>query len=244
MENALKQVQRSVSKEPQAETDASSELQEAANMLSRLQQETPPLTVPLVDPIALWRDVGGVAERDLEFAESKTTKRGRPFCVDTIVDISQLLQLSLKTAAAVMGVSESTLCRRFKEVASCKWPYRQMRKLKARIIQLKALLDGRTPELERELAGKLLAAQRELANYENMSFCIRFSNAEQLQLAKKKNLEGMPGIEIFQVDDADYALGKKKTVTSLGAASKQLQAPVMFRTTAAYDVEHVPILPA
>ncbi len=87
--------------------------------------------------------------------------------------------------------------------------------------------------------------QRELADYEKMSFCIRFRNVEQLQLAQK-NLEGMPGIEIFQVDDADFARGKKKTVTSLGAATKHLLAPVMFRTTTAYrhDCEHVPIPPA
>ncbi len=206
MESTQKQLQRSVFKELQAETGVSSELQEAADVLSSLLQEAvamPPLAVPLVNPIARWWGVGGAAERDLEFAESKTTKRGRPFCVDTIVDISQLLQLPQKRAAAVMGFSEPMLCSRFKEVTSCKWPYRQIQRLKSTIMRLKAALDGCTPQLERELADKLLAAQRELEDYENMSLCIRFSNADQLQLAQK-NLEKMPGIEIFQVDNADF----------------------------------------
>ncbi len=69
-----------------------------------------------------------------------------------------MLKLPQKTAAAVLGISESMLCKRFKEFTRRKWPYRQMQKLNATITQVRSMMvrDGRTPQLLHELEGALM----------------------------------------------------------------------------------------
>jgi hypothetical protein len=52
------------------------------------------------------------------------------------VDITDLLSLPQKDAAARLGISESMLCKRFKECTRRKWPYRYLRKVEKQIAQL------------------------------------------------------------------------------------------------------------
>lgn len=52
------------------------------------------------------------------------------------VDITDLLSLPQKDAAARLGISESMLCKRFKECTRRKWPYRYLRKVEKQISQL------------------------------------------------------------------------------------------------------------
>jgi hypothetical protein len=47
----------------------------------------------------------------------------------TYIDITDLLTLPQKEAAAKLGISESMLCKRFKECTRRKWPYRYVRTL-------------------------------------------------------------------------------------------------------------------
>lgn len=47
----------------------------------------------------------------------------------TYVDITDLLVLPQKEAAAKLGISESMLCKRFKECTRRKWPYRYVSSL-------------------------------------------------------------------------------------------------------------------
>lgn len=54
----------------------------------------------------------------------------------TYVDITDLLSLPQKDAAARLGISESMLCKRFKECTRRKWPYRYLRKVEKQISQL------------------------------------------------------------------------------------------------------------
>jgi len=56
----------------------------------------------------------------------KKPRRKRP-CVFT--DITHLLTLPQKEAARILGISESMLCKRFKEQTQRKWPYRYLRKV-------------------------------------------------------------------------------------------------------------------
>jgi hypothetical protein len=46
-----------------------------------------------------------------------------------LVDITSLLTLPQKEAAHKLGISESMLCKRFKECTQRKWPYRQLCKI-------------------------------------------------------------------------------------------------------------------
>eukprot|EP00029_Vermamoeba_vermiformis_P010820 TRINITY_DN5789_c0_g1_i2.p1 TRINITY_DN5789_c0_g1~~TRINITY_DN5789_c0_g1_i2.p1 ORF type:complete len:300 (-),score=107.65 TRINITY_DN5789_c0_g1_i2:60-959(-) len=55
----------------------------------------------------------------------------------TYVDITELLVLPQKEAAAKLGISESMLCKRFKECTRRKWPYRYLRKIDKLINMLK-----------------------------------------------------------------------------------------------------------
>jgi len=78
------------------------------------------------------------------------------------IDITDLLVLPQKEAARQLGISESMLCKRFKECTRRKWPYRYLRKIEKVITMLEAQkADGAemTPEDEEKLAS--LSEQRE-----------------------------------------------------------------------------------
>eukprot|EP01091_Cochliopodium_minus_P010655 TRINITY_DN2869_c0_g1_i2.p1 TRINITY_DN2869_c0_g1~~TRINITY_DN2869_c0_g1_i2.p1 ORF type:complete len:245 (-),score=86.81 TRINITY_DN2869_c0_g1_i2:218-952(-) len=50
-----------------------------------------------------------------------------------MTDITSLLTLTQKAAAAKLDMSESMLCKKFKESVNKKWPYRQIRKVEREI---------------------------------------------------------------------------------------------------------------
>eukprot|EP01121_Diplochlamys_sp_Union-15-3_P007537 TRINITY_DN1922_c0_g2_i1.p1 TRINITY_DN1922_c0_g2~~TRINITY_DN1922_c0_g2_i1.p1 ORF type:complete len:517 (-),score=66.52 TRINITY_DN1922_c0_g2_i1:103-1653(-) len=60
------------------------------------------------------------------------------------VDITSLLDLPQKEAAAKLNISESMLCKRFKECTKRKWPYRYLRKIDKTIQSLKAQKESGT----------------------------------------------------------------------------------------------------
>lgn len=74
------------------------------------------------------RSVSGTSGND---SAGKPKKRFRPGETDdcTFVDITALLVLPQKEAASKLGISESMLCKRFKECTRRKWPYRYLRKI-------------------------------------------------------------------------------------------------------------------
>jgi len=65
-----------------------------------------------------------------ENVQPKKKNRKRP-CV--LTDITHLLTLPQKEAAKILGISESMLCKRFKEQTQRKWPYRYLRKVERQI---------------------------------------------------------------------------------------------------------------
>ena len=65
-----------------------------------------------------------------ESNSQKKKNRKRP-CV--LTDITHLLTLPQKEAAKILGISESMLCKRFKEQTQRKWPYRYLRKVERQI---------------------------------------------------------------------------------------------------------------
>jgi len=67
-----------------------------------------------------------------EDAEAQKPKRKRAK-LSTYTDITHLLHLPQKEAAQKLGISESMLCKRFKEQTQRKWPFRNLRKLDKQI---------------------------------------------------------------------------------------------------------------
>jgi len=60
----------------------------------------------------------------------KTNKKKSRTDIDcNYIDITPLLVLPQKEAASKLGISESMLCKRFKECTRRKWPYRYLRKI-------------------------------------------------------------------------------------------------------------------
>jgi len=75
--------------------------------------------------------------------QNNNNKNNLPLTIDFsndcyYIDITNLLQLPQKEAASKLGISESMLCKRFKESTKRKWPYRYLRKIE-KIIQIHQL---------------------------------------------------------------------------------------------------------
>lgn len=77
------------------------------------------------------------------------------------VDITDLLTLPQKEAASKLGISESMLCKRFKECTRRKWPYRYIRKID-KIINMLCVQDGTPLSVEdKKKLDKLLKEREE-----------------------------------------------------------------------------------
>jgi len=75
------------------------------------------------------------------------------------VDITSLLVLPQKEAAIRLGISESMLCKRFKECTRRKWPYRYLRKIDKMVKVL--TLNKKGDSIPREDQEKILRLKRE-----------------------------------------------------------------------------------
>lgn len=83
--------------------------------------------------------------------------RGESDC--NYVDITTLLVLPQKEAATRLGISESMLCKRFKECTRRKWPYRYLRKIDKMVRVL--TLNKKTDTIPREDQEKIQRLKRE-----------------------------------------------------------------------------------
>lgn len=57
------------------------------------------------------------------------------------MDITSLLGLPQRQAAEILGISESMLCKRYKECTQRKWPYRYLGKIEKKIVAKQAQLE-------------------------------------------------------------------------------------------------------
>jgi len=74
------------------------------------------------------------------------------------IDITSLLVLPQKEAASKLGISESMLCKRFKECTRRKWPYRYLRKIE----KILRIYSNQLPEnLSQEDKDKITQLQKE-----------------------------------------------------------------------------------
>ncbi len=80
---------------------------------------------------SLFIDEEGIAPRP----PKTSSKRGRPQS-SCMVDITALLGMPQQQAAEVLGISESMLCKRYRECANRKWPFRKVAKLDKEIAAL------------------------------------------------------------------------------------------------------------
>jgi len=83
--------------------------------------------------------------------------RGESDC--NYVDITPLLVLPQKEAATRLGISESMLCKRFKECTRRKWPYRYLRKIDKMIRVL--TINKKSDAIPREDQEKIQRLKRE-----------------------------------------------------------------------------------
>jgi hypothetical protein len=90
---------------------------------------------------------------------TKQRKRTRGESDSNYVDITTLLVLPQKEAATRLGISESMLCKRFKESTRRKWPYRYLRKIDKMIRVL--TLNKKSDSLPREDQEKIQRLKRE-----------------------------------------------------------------------------------
>jgi len=88
-------------------------------------------------------------------------KRIRGEVDSSYVDITSLLILPQKEAATRLGISESMLCKRFKECTRRKWPYRYLRKIDKMIHVLTINKKGETLSKEELEKVDKLKAERE-----------------------------------------------------------------------------------
>ena len=79
-------------------------------------------------------------EGDLRPGKANAGKRGRPMQKHHMVDITALLGMPQREAAEVLGISESMLCKRYKECTKRKWPFRRLSTLDKKIAAKEALL--------------------------------------------------------------------------------------------------------
>ena len=77
------------------------------------------------------------------------------------IDITDLLVLPQKEAAKRLGISESMLCKRFKECTRRKWPFRYLRKIEKVICALQAQDSEGTLLFEEKQKLKKLLAERD-----------------------------------------------------------------------------------
>eukprot|EP01132_Coremiostelium_polycephalum_P002115 gene2115-2604_t len=77
------------------------------------------------------------------------------------IDITDLLVLPQKEAAARLGISESMLCKRFKECTRRKWPYRYIRKIDKVIKILSFQNANEIPKEEKEKLERFILEREE-----------------------------------------------------------------------------------
>jgi hypothetical protein len=70
--------------------------------------------------------------------KKKAKLNGEPVAETILSDITDLLSLPQKEAAQRLGISESMLCKRFKECTRRKWPFRYLRKIEKTIATLES----------------------------------------------------------------------------------------------------------
>jgi hypothetical protein len=95
-----------------------------------------PSGVPECSPLPFMCDEEETEDDEL-ISESKEDEVQKPkrkrSKLSTFTDITHLLHLPQKEAAQKLGISESMLCKRFKEQTQRKWPFRTLRKLDRQI---------------------------------------------------------------------------------------------------------------
>jgi len=93
---------------------------------------------------------------------ARPKKRARSDSDCNYVDITPLLILPQKEAAQRLGISESMLCKRFKECTRRKWPYRYIRKIEKmiRVLTVNKKTDG-IPKEDQEKIQKLKQEKEE-----------------------------------------------------------------------------------
>jgi len=122
-----------------------------------------------LDNISQYYGSGGSSDEDYvqhsprekTHAEFETKSQGILYAEHNYVDITDFLTLPQKEAASRLGISESMLCKRFKECTRRKWPYRYIRKIDKIINMLCVHHDGPLSPEDKKKLDKLVKEREE-----------------------------------------------------------------------------------
>jgi len=144
-------------------------------------------------------------------------KRARSDYDCSYVDITLLLVLPQKEAAQKLGISESMLCKRFKECTRRKWPYRYIRKIEKmiRVLTLNKKSDG-LPTEDQEKIQRLKKEKEECLR----PVKIRITGSDKIQSFpngdKSENFKNLEDTESDNEDNhaafSDVDLGEEEVV--------------------------------
>jgi hypothetical protein len=120
------------------------------------------------------------------------------------VDITALLVLPQKEAAAKLGISESMLCKRFKESTRRKWPYRYLRKIEKMIHKMES------SDLTSEELKKLEFLREE------RSSCLK---PMKIRVTGRTSSQEFPLNDIYNVSTFSNSFAKPNTITNTESTS-------------------------
>lgn len=139
-------------------------------------------------------------EKPHSLKRCNTLSDGEP---DNLIDITDLLPLPQKEAANILGISESMLCKRFKESTRRKWPYRYLRKIEKIIVQLNKLKkNGTISQQDQIRLDELLIQKKECLE----PVKIRITNHDKLPLTSYTTNKSSQDDDLSESDEDEMAI--------------------------------------
>jgi len=134
----------------------------------------------------------------------KKRSRGESDC--NYVDITSLLVLPQKEAATRLGISESMLCKRFKECTRRKWPYRYLRKIDKMIRVL--TLNKKGDAIPKEDQEKVQRLKRER---EECLYPVKIRITGHDKTPSRRVLNTIDADEIVKMSDSDSEMSSNSS---------------------------------
>jgi hypothetical protein len=125
-----------------------------------------------------------------------------------------LLGLPQRQAADVLGISESMLCKRYKECTKRKWPYRYLGKLEKKIAVKEELLkkNGSLSTADRNMLDSLLKEKEQCLTPVSIRVTDPDGGSEKKQIKTQPNTEESVGnFNEEEFDPADILMALSST---------------------------------
>lgn len=134
------------------------------------------------------------------------------------VDITNLLPLPQKEAATILGISESMLCKRFKESTKRKWPFRFLKKIEKTIKSLEqSRRQGTISQQDQLKLDDLLTKKSECLS----PVRIRITNLDRMSLSRSPSPRFESSDDIGSESDDELAAEALEMLRSLSPANNK-----------------------